>query len=110
MFLVKYDVSDMPTGYKTCKFEYYSSVISLLANDQFPAFLGLRQTIREKCKPNVLHYAVQVHIQRSKPKKFWVYQSIRTVFPSRHPDDPKQLMIEYDFPNDPKYFPVRQLD
>jgi hypothetical protein len=65
----------------------------------------LRQTIRSRSRPSILHYAVQFRIASPQKKKYYLMKNIRLVFAHRTPDD-CDFQIDYDFPDNPKYVPL----
>jgi len=80
IFLVKYDLLDMPAGTKTF----------------------IRQKIL--CS-NVLRYAIHLKFVCPKKGKYYLYKTIRVVFANRIPDSNEVLREIYDFPDHPTYFP-----
>jgi hypothetical protein len=81
VFLVNYDLKDMPPLTKTF----------------------LRQKIVTS-NPPILRYAIHLKFVCPKKKHYYLYRNIRVVFAHRVPDDMEILHVKYDFPEDPKYF------
>eukprot|EP01119_Soliformovum_irregulare_P022697 TRINITY_DN781_c0_g2_i2.p1 TRINITY_DN781_c0_g2~~TRINITY_DN781_c0_g2_i2.p1 ORF type:complete len:609 (+),score=187.79 TRINITY_DN781_c0_g2_i2:117-1943(+) len=83
-FLVKYDLTDMPSLTKTF----------------------LRQNVTTSgSDPMRLQYAIQLKFVCPQKKKYYLYKNIRIIFAHRLPDDIQSMKIWYHVPKDPTYFP-----
>lgn len=83
MFLVRFNVSDMPVSSKTF----------------------IRQTISTVGVLAKVKYAVQVQLMCPKKKRYYLRKEIRVVFPLRKPDESlDKLVVEHKLPEAPRYF------
>ena len=81
IFLVAYDVSDMPCSSKTF----------------------LRQMSHGTMRPAGLRYAIQVNLMCDQHGRIFLHRNVRVVFSHRLPDTDEKLKITTYWPQNPKY-------
>ena len=109
LFLVPYDLSDMPVGTKTfIRQRSYSAgpIIDMplssrknLGTDRPEASLS---TSEDPADRPTLRYLIHLHICCTGKGRYYLYRSIRVVFANRVPDGKEKLRNEVQLP-DPRY-------
>ncbi|THV63853.1 hypothetical protein D6D28_10346 [Aureobasidium pullulans] len=109
LFLVPYDLSDMPPGTKTfIRQRSYSAgpvvdmPLSSMRNygtDRPEAAIGGLDDPRDR---PVLRYLIHLHICSPAKGKYYLYKSVRVVFANRVPDGKEKLRTEMQMP-EPRY-------
>ncbi|KAL8672472.1 MAG: hypothetical protein Q9168_003075 [Polycauliona sp. 1 TL-2023] len=104
LFLVPYDLEDMPVGTKTFIRQRCHSTDpvfdSLPPEHRSRADLGFG-SVPPRGKP-VLRYLIHVNICSPSSGRFYLHQTIRVVFANRVPDNKEQLQTEIQTPQ-PRY-------
>ncbi|KYR03106.1 hypothetical protein DLAC_00599 [Tieghemostelium lacteum] len=91
-FLVNYDISDMPPETKTF---IRQRIISSTSNV-------------DDTSNQLLKYAILLRFMSPRKRKYYLYKNIRVVFPNRLPDEMEKLKILYEYPPDPRYYPINK--
>jgi len=112
-FLVKYDIHDMPGGTKTFMRQ---KVVSQGGGGGGGGTRQLVQQQQQQQQPQQqqqqpqqqykLHYAIQVKFSSPQKKKYYLHHNMRVLFPHRIPDEPDSLKTFYQYPDNPRYFPL----
>lgn len=91
LFLIPYDVTDMPRSTKTFlrQKSYFESPVR---------------------RNNALRCAVHVHLCRTDRKRVYLYKNIRVVFANRVEDARERLKVICEGPKEPVYVPLTQAD
>ncbi|KAG0170856.1 hypothetical protein DFQ28_001470 [Apophysomyces sp. BC1034] len=89
LFLVPYDVSDMPRSTKT--------------------FLRQKSYATHDAKDH-LRYAIHIQICRTEKKRVYLYKHIRVVFANRIADSNERLKVVCEGPKEPVYIPLTTAD
>jgi hypothetical protein len=104
IFLIPYDLNDMPIGTKT-----YLRQKSYLTKEQIPfgnsPFSYSRTTSTSDIQFNgndILQHAIHLQVLCTKQKRLYLHHSIRVAFSHRIPD--QKLRIVNEVPMDPRFF------
>ncbi|KAG1051063.1 hypothetical protein G6F43_006709 [Rhizopus delemar] len=87
LFLIPYDFTDMPRNSKT--FLRQKSYSEQASNH-----------------PDVLRYAIHLHICRTEKKRIYIYRNIRIVFANRIADAREKFKVICEGPKEPVYVPL----
>ncbi|KAI4229096.1 MAG: hypothetical protein L6R36_001158 [Xanthoria steineri] len=104
LFLVPYDLGDMPAGTKTfIRQRCYSTdpIIDRLSSEHRSESEQSSGSVRPNGKPT-LRYLIHVNICSPSSGRFYLYQIIRVVFANRVPDNKEELQTEIQTPQ-PRY-------
>ncbi|CAG8477747.1 7053_t:CDS:2 [Ambispora leptoticha] len=101
-FLVPYDFSDIPAGYKTFIRQKSYSVPSSLS----PFEVEESSSSSPHSSKPVLRYAIHLQFCSPAKRKLYLYKYIRVVFANRVPDGSEKLNIISEGPGEPRYVPI----
>ncbi|ODQ55464.1 hypothetical protein SAICODRAFT_23500 [Saitoella complicata NRRL Y-17804] len=100
LFLVPYDVTDMPPGTRTfLRQKHYSKTNPI---DDALASSSNNASLKPDQDKETLRYALHLHICSPSKDKFYLYKNIRVVFANRVPDGKEKLRVEVQY-SQPKY-------
>lgn len=100
LYLVQYDLTDMPVGTKTVlrQKQYYRAFT--------PAPSPADRTPPSSPSPHpreTLRYAIQLQFCSPARKKYYLYKAIKVVFSARVPDNAEQCRTVLEGPGEPRY-------
>ncbi|RIA90580.1 hypothetical protein C1645_769693 [Glomus cerebriforme] len=112
IFLVPYDLSDMPPGTKTF-IRQKSYTIPLSYNSMIQDY-GVENEINinknNSFAKSTLRYAIHLQFCSPAKRRVYLYKYVRVVFANRVPDGSEKLKVVNDGPGEPKYVPMGSLN
>ncbi|GBB95159.1 hypothetical protein RclHR1_02490014 [Rhizophagus clarus] len=112
IFLIPYDLSDMPPGTKTFirqkSYTIPSSYNSMIQD--YGVENKINNNNNDSFAKSTLRYAIHLQFCSPAKKKVYLYKYVRVVFANRVPDGSEKLNVVNSGPGEPKYVPMGSLN